>query len=168
MPRPSFDDFASGQEQICILGLGYVGLPLAAAFAKKFRVVGFDINERRVQELKTGHDRTCELTSEQLSAVRAPPSATGPGLTFSTDAKVLGECRLIIVTVPTPIDDHKNPDLTPLIKSSTSIGQRITKNTTVVYESTVYPGCTEEDCLPIIERESGLKWKTDFYAGYSP
>ncbi len=209
MPRPTFDDFVSGKEQICVLGLGYVGLPLAAAFAKKFRVVGFDINTQRVAELESGHDRTRELTAEQLTAVKAPsselianssraavkapsselkapssklqaprselfaprsqlPSNSSIGLSFSTDPKVLSESRLIIVTVPTPIDAHKNPDLTPLIKSATAIGKQIKAGTTVVYESTVYPGCTEEDCLPIIERESGLKWKTDFFAGYSP
>lgn len=168
MSRPSFKDFLSGRESICVLGLGYVGLPLAAVLARKFRVIGFDINEQRVRELKAGHDRTRELTGEQLAAVCRPSSILGPGLEFSTDPKVLAEARLIIVTVPTPIDDHKKPDLTPLIKSSTAIGRHIQAGTTVVYESTVYPGCTEEDCLPIVEKESGLKWKQDFFAGYSP
>jgi len=215
-PRPSFDDFLNGKEQICIVGLGYVGLPLAVAFAKKFRVVGFDINQQRVDELKAGNDRTREITKAQLEAVSrvdqgpktndqrldraadvvkvlsaavTPVSAgsashaagsriadanlsasphSGAGLSFSTDSTVLAESGLIIVTVPTPIDQHKRPDLTPLVKSSTTIGRHIQPGTTVVYESTVYPGCTEEDCLPIIEKESGLKWKTDFFAGYSP
>jgi UDP-N-acetyl-D-galactosamine dehydrogenase len=171
----SFEDFQAHRESIAIVGLGYVGLPLAAVFARKFHVIGFDINERRVTELRQGMDRTRELSAEQLRAVSAPltdggrqTSDVGPGLTFSTDPKVLAECRLIIVTVPTPIDDHKNPDLTPLVKSSTTIGRHIKPGTTVVYESTVYPGCTEDDCLPLIEKESGLKWKQDFFAGYSP
>jgi UDP-N-acetyl-D-galactosamine dehydrogenase len=159
--RPSFASFAEGKESICLVGLGYVGLPLAVAFAKKFKVTGFDINESRVAELRQGEDRTREVSSGQLSAVSAR-------LNFTTDPKALAEARVIIVTVPTPIDDHKNPDLTPLVKSSTTIGRHIQPGTTVVYESTVYPGCTEEDCLPIIERESGLKWKKDFFAGYSP
>jgi UDP-N-acetyl-D-galactosamine dehydrogenase len=196
MSRPTFSDFEKRQATICVLGLGYVGLPLAAVFARKFKVIGFDINEQRVSELKAGHDRTRELSSQQLEAargrtaddggqmvgrkktqesqngrvsdVRSQTSDVGPGLIFSTDPKVLAEARIIIVTVPTPIDDHKNPDLTPLVKSSTTIGRHIKAGTTVVYESTVYPGCTEEDCLPIIEKESGLKWKEGFFAGYSP
>ena len=181
MNRSTFKDFADKKETICVLGLGYVGLPLAAVFARKFKVVGFDINEKRVAELRQGLDRTRELTREQLSEVTRLTStgesepvrpndarATAAGLEFSTDPRVLSEARMIIVTVPTPIDDHKNPDLTPLIKSSTAIGQQIKPGTTVVYESTVYPGCTEEDCLPLIEKESGLKWQKDFFAGYSP
>jgi UDP-N-acetyl-D-galactosamine dehydrogenase len=184
--RPSFDDYASGKASIVVLGLGYVGLPLAAVFARKFKVVGFDINEQRVSELKAGYDRTRELNRQQLEAAKGQTTEDGewpkggesdvgrqtsdvrPGLIFSTDPKVLSEARIIIVTVPTPIDEHKNPDLTPLVKSSTTIGRHIQPGTTVVYESTVYPGCTEEDCLPIIEKESGLKWKKDFFAGYSP
>ncbi|MDD3179543.1 MAG: nucleotide sugar dehydrogenase [Opitutaceae bacterium] len=174
--RPSFEDFITHKERICVVGLGYVGLPLAVAFAKRFAVVGFDINQQRVDELTTGHDRTRELTGEQLAAVSVAGSQISafsspsprPGLMFSTDPKALADARLIIVTVPTPIDDHKNPDLTPLVKASTMIGKQIKAGTTVVYESTVYPGCTEEDCLPLIEKESGLKWKTDFFAGYSP
>lgn len=186
MNRPSFSDFASDNETIAIVGLGYVGLPLAALFARKFRVIGFDINAQRITELEGGLDRTRELSREQLEAARRQRtedggqtkggesdvgrqlSDVGPGLIFSTDPKVLSKARLIIVTVPTPIDDHKNPDLTPLVKSSTMIGRHIVAGTTVVYESTVYPGCTEEDCLPLIEKESGLKWKADFFAGYSP
>lgn len=191
MNRPTFDDFSNGRESICVVGLGYVGLPLAALFARKFKVVGFDVNKQRVAELEAGHDRTRELSAEQLRAVGAvigdQSSVTGgakaevtprnqqpvtnnqsPGLTFSTDPAVLAAARLIIVTVPTPIDDHKNPDLTPLVKASQMIGRYIKPGTTVVYESTVYPGCTEEDCLPLIEQGSGLKWQTDFFAGYSP
>ena len=157
--RPSFESFLNRQEAICIIGLGYVGLPLAVLFASRFRVVGFDINANRVRELNEGSDRTRELTSEQL---RRHP------ITFTTDPEAIRQSRFIVVTVPTPIDDHKNPDLTPLVKASEMIGKFIQPGTTVVYESTVYPGCTEEDCLPIIERTSGLKWKTDFFAGYSP
>jgi UDP-N-acetyl-D-galactosamine dehydrogenase len=166
--QPSFEDFKAHRERIAIVGLGYVGLPLAAVLARKFRLVGFDINEKRVTELRQGVDRTRELSVDQLSVVCRPSSPSGPSLSFSTDPKVLGECRLIIVTVPTPIDDHKKPDLTPLVKASTMIGRFIKPGTTVVYESTVYPGCTEEDCLPLVEKESGLKWKQDFFVGYSP
>jgi UDP-N-acetyl-D-galactosamine dehydrogenase len=178
--RPSFDDFITHQAQICVVGLGYVGLPLAVAFAKKFSVIGLDINAQRVAELQSGRDRTRELTAEQLTEIRRQRAEdgklraedrerkAGASLEFSTDPNVLAEARLIIVTVPTPIDDHKNPDLTPLMKASTMIGRQIKPGTTVVYESTVYPGCTEEDCVPLIEKESGLKWKRDFYAGYSP
>ena len=166
--RPSYINFLEGKETIAIVGLGYVGLPLAALFATKFKVVGFDINQQRVTELEAGHDRTRELSPTQLTAVRVASPSSRCGLTFATDPAVLAGARLIIVTVPTPIDDHKNPDLTPLVKSSTMIGKFIKPGTTVVYESTVYPGCTEEDCLPLIERESGLTWKEDFFAGYSP
>jgi len=167
MPRPSFEDFASCKESIAVIGLGYVGLPLAVLFARKFRVTGFDINQQRVAELGQGLDRTRELTPEQLSSV-ARPSLSTPCLTFSTDSAVLAQARLIIVTVPTPIDDHKRPDLTPLVKASTMIGRHIQPGTTVVYESTVYPGCTEEDCVPLISKESGLEWREAFWAGYSP
>ena len=173
--RPLFDDFVTGKEKIAIVGLGYVGLPLAALFARRFQVVGFDINQQRVQELERGHDRTNELSREQLEAVVVSGPAAAKelrggagGLRFATDPEVLGAARLIIVTVPTPIDEHKNPDLTPLVKSSRMIGQHIKPQTTVVYESTVYPGCTEEQCLPLIEEASGLKWRQEFHAGYSP
>jgi len=150
-----------------MIGLGYVGLPLAVAFARKFRVIGFDINAQRVSDLSAGVDRTREVAKEDLLSV-CSGSGAGVGLTFSCDPEVLRICRLIIVTVPTPIDEHKRPDLTPLVKSSTTIGRHLSVGTTVVYESTVYPGCTEDDCLPLIERESKLKWKEDFFAGYSP
>lgn len=159
MKPVSFEHFASKAETICVIGLGYVGLPLAVLFAKKFKVVGLDVNEGRVRELREGFDRTRELTTEQLRENT---------VSFTTDPQVIADSRLIVVTVPTPIDKHKNPDLTPLIKASEAIGRYIKPGTTVVYESTVYPGCTEEDCLPIIERTSGLRWKTEFFAGYSP
>ena len=165
--RPSYDDFANGSERICVIGLGYVGLPLAVAFSRKFKVIGFDVNAHRVAELKAGRDATNEVTGPDLLAVQAAGRPAG-GLEFSTDPAVLGHSRLIIVTVPTPIDEHKTPDLTPLVKASTSIGRHIRTGTTVVYESTVYPGCTEEECLPLIEKASGLKWREGFYAGYSP
>ncbi len=154
-----FEDFAAKRSSICVVGLGYVGLPLAVAFASKFDVVGFDINAGRVNELIEGRDRTEELTPEKLRR---------HSIRFTTDPTVLSEARFIIVTVPTPIDAHRRPDLTPLVKASQMIGRHIKPGTTVVYESTVYPGCTEEDCIPLIEKESGLKWRTDFFAGYSP
>ena len=157
--RPSYQDFAERRERIGVIGLGYVGLPLAHAFATKFDVIGIDISTERVAELRAGKDRTGELTSEQLKATK---------LRFSSDLADLKSCRLVIVTVPTPIDDHKNPDLTPLIKASETVGRNLAPGTTVIYESTVYPGCTEEDCLPVIEKHSGKKWGTDFFAGYSP
>ena len=167
--RPTFDDFASGKETIAMIGLGYVGLPLAVAFARKFRVIGFDINAHRISELREGVDRTREVAKESLLAVSAGPSkGKTTGLEFSSDPEVLRNCKLVIVTVPTPIDEHKRPDLTPLVKSSATIGRNLANGATVVYESTVYPGCTEDDCVPIIERESGKKWGRDFFVGYSP
>jgi len=159
MSRPIYKDFAEMRERIGVIGLGYVGLPLAHAFAAKFNVVGIDISADRVAELKSGYDRTEELTAEQLKSVK---------LEYSSDLSVLKSCRLVIVTVPTPIDDHKNPDLTPLLKASESIGRNLAAGATVVYESTVYPGCTEDDCLPVIEITSGKKRGVDFFAGYSP
>jgi len=159
MSRPIYKDFAEMRERIGVIGLGYVGLPLAHAFAAKFNVVGIDISAERVAELKSGYDRTEELTAEQLKSVK---------LEYSSDLAVLKSCRLVIVTVPTPIDDHKNPDLTPLLKASESIGRNLAAGATVVYESTVYPGCTEDDCLPVIEITSGKKRGVDFFAGYSP
>lgn len=146
--------------KIGILGLGYVGLPLAAYMGRKFPVVGFDINGPRVDELKRGIDRTRELTPEELDQ-----AAT---LTFTTDAELLRDCNFYIITVPTPIDDAKRPDLTPLKKASETVGRIIKKGDVVVYESTVYPGATEEVCIPVIEQVSGLRYNIDFFAGYSP
>jgi UDP-N-acetyl-D-galactosamine dehydrogenase len=143
-----------------IIGLGYVGLPLAVEFGKKISVIGFDINAKRIQALKDGHDSTLEISDEELRA--------SPNLTFSCDKNDLRNCDVFIVTVPTPIDNANQPDLTPLQKASELIGSVIKKGATVVYESTVYPGCTEEICIPIIEKISGLKFNVDFYAGYSP
>ena len=146
--------------KIGIIGLGYVGLPLAVEFGKKYPVTGFDIRKTRVEELSSGKDHTLECSQEELAA--------SPHLTFSCELKDLKKCNFYIVTVPTPIDDHKNPDLTPLIKASETLGKVISKGDIVVYESTVYPGATEEVCLPVIEKVSGLKFNKDFFAGYSP
>lgn len=146
--------------KICVIGLGYVGLPLAVAFSRKFDVLGFDINQSRIEELKQGRDWTQEVPEEELESLTQ--------LTFSHDEQDLKSCNVFIVTVPTPIDNHRQPDLTPLIKASELVGRNISKDGLVIYESTVYPGATEEDCIPIVEKVSGLKFNTDFYAGYSP
>jgi UDP-N-acetyl-D-galactosamine dehydrogenase len=142
------------------IGLGYVGLPLAVEFGKKIDVTGFDIVQARIDELERGVDSTLEVEPELLKeAVK---------LRYTTDLENLKRCNVYIVTVPTPIDDHKNPDLTPLEKASESIGKVLKKNDVVIYESTVYPGATEEVCVPVLERVSGLKFNVDFFAGYSP
>ncbi len=147
-------------KKIAIVGLGYVGLPLAVCFARKFSVLGFDIDARRIEELQSHHDRTREVDAETLAQTSS--------LEFSADPASLGSADVVIVTVPTPIDEHKKPDLRPLLGASRTVGQHLTAGTTVVYESTVYPGATEEDCVPILEAESGLTWKKDFHVGYSP
>ena len=146
--------------RIGVVGLGYVGLPLAVEFGKRFNTVGFDIKTDRVDELKRGHDSTLETDAAEL--------AEATRLTYTTRLADLRPCRVFIVTVPTPIDDYKRPDLTPLVKASESVGQVLKKGDVVIYESTVYPGCTEEVCVPILERVSGLQFNKDFYAGYSP
>jgi UDP-N-acetyl-D-galactosamine dehydrogenase len=146
--------------KIAIIGLGYVGLPLAVEFGKKVPVTGFDIHQRRIDELKAGQDHTLEVSAEELKQATR--------LTYTAQLEDLKECNFYIVTVPTPIDDFKQPDLTPLIKASTSIGQVLKKGDIVVYESTVYPGATEEACIPVLEQVSGLKFNQDFFAGYSP
>ena len=143
-----------------IIGLGYVGLPLAVEFGKKYPTLGFDINTKRVDELKQGHDFTLEVSSEEL--------ADSEFISYSAEVADLKNCNIYIVTVPTPIDKHKRPDLTPLVKASAMLAQVIDKGDIVIYESTVYPGATEEVCLPEIERHSGLDFNQDFYAGYSP
>ena len=145
---------------IGIIGLGYVGLPLAVEFGKKYDVVGFDINQKRIGELNAGKDSTLEVSPEELKA--------SPRLQFSYNVEDLKACNTFVVTVPTPIDDQKQPDLTPLVKASEMLGKVIGKGDIVIYESTVYPGATEEVCIPIIERVSGLKFNQDFFAGYSP
>ncbi|ERS03606.1 Vi polysaccharide biosynthesis protein vipA/tviB [Acinetobacter sp. COS3] len=146
--------------KIAIIGLGYVGLPLAVEFGKKTPVVGFDIHQRRIDELRSGQDLTLEVSPEELSQATQ--------LTYTANLEDLKSCNFFIVTVPTPIDDYKQPDLTPLIKASTSIGKVLKKGDIVVYESTVYPGATEETCIPVLEQVSGLKFNKDFFAGYSP
>jgi len=148
-------------KKICIIGLGYVGLPLATAFATKYDVVGFDINQPRIEELSKGYDRTLELEEEQLLAVKDK-------LIYSSNIEDIKDCNIYIVTVPTPIDSSNRPDLTPLIKSSQTIGKVLKKDDIVIYESTVYPGVTEEVCVLELEKVSGLKFNTDFFCGYSP
>jgi UDP-N-acetyl-D-galactosamine dehydrogenase len=146
--------------KLAIIGLGYVGLPLAVEFGRHRNVVGFDINQRRIDELKSGNDFTLETSPDELAAAKH--------LTFTTISDDLRSCNCFIVTVPTPIDEYKRPDLTPLVKASETVGKVLKKGDIVIYESTVYPGCTEEDCVPILEKHSGLKYNRDFYCGYSP
>ncbi|GHT53506.1 nucleotide sugar dehydrogenase [Bacteroidia bacterium] len=155
--------------KIAVIGLGYVGLPLAIEFGKKYRVIGFDINQARIDELKGGKDHTLEADPESMAqAVKLHEASPGEGLSFSYDENDLKSCSMYIVTVPTPIDRFNTPDLQPLISASAMLGRVISKNDIVIYESTTYPGCTEEDCVPVIERVSGLKYNVDFFAGYSP
>ncbi len=150
------------KDKIAVIGLGYVGLPLAHAFSAKYEVVGFDIAQWRIDELRSGLDRTLELSEVQVK------EALENGMKFTNNLDDIADCNIYIVTVPTPIDKHKKPDLTPLIKASESIGKVLKKGDIVIYESTVYPGATEEDCVPVLERVSGLKFNEDFYCGYSP
>ena len=147
--------------KIAVIGLGYVGLPLAAAFSEKYEVTGFDVNAARIEELKSGYDRTLELSSEQMK------KAIENGMKFSLNLDDIKDCNFFIVTVPTPIDKNKRPDLTPVIKATQSVAKVLKKGDIVVYESTVYPGVTEEICVPLLE-ESGLKFNEDFFCGYSP
>lgn len=145
---------------IAIIGLGYVGLPLAVEFGKKYPVVGFDINKARLSELSKGHDSTLEVDDQELAEAKH--------LSYSSSLDDLKACNVFIVTVPTPINEHKQPDLTPLIKASETIGKVLKQGDIVIYESTVYPGATEEDCVPVLERVSGLTFNKDFFCGYSP
>ncbi|RUM76219.1 MAG: Vi polysaccharide biosynthesis protein VipA/TviB [Sulfurovum sp.] len=149
-------------KKIAIIGLGYVGLPLAHAFSLKYEVVGFDIAQWRIDELREGVDRTLELSKEQVN------EAIAHHMKFTNQLSDIADCNIYIVTVPTPIDKHKKPDLTPLLKASESIGSVLKKDDIVIYESTVYPGATEEDCVPVLERVSGLTYNKDFFCGYSP
>jgi UDP-N-acetyl-D-galactosamine dehydrogenase len=153
--------------KIAIIGLGYVGLPLAVAFAEKYPVIGFDINQGRVNQLMGGHDFTLEVSDELLSSV-VSSEPNEKGLLCTTDLSQLNGCNVFIVTVPTPTDKHNRPNLTPLYKASETVGKVLKKGDIVVYESTVYPGVTEEECIPVLERVSGLKLNVDFFAGYSP
>lgn len=147
-------------EKIGIIGLGYVGLPLAVEFGKVLDVVGFDINKERIEELKKGYDRTKEVDEAELKSSKK--------LSYSSDLNDLKSVSYFIVTVPTPVDEYKKPDLTPLISASKTVGSVLKKGDIVIYESTVYPGCTEEDCVPVLEKTSGLKFNVDFFCGYSP
>ncbi|WP_180082856.1 nucleotide sugar dehydrogenase, partial [Acinetobacter sp. YH12201] len=146
--------------KIAVIGLGYVGLPLAVEFGKQVSVVGFDIHQKRIDELKSGQDHTLEVSPEELKQ--------STHLTYTANLEDLKDCNFFIVTVPTPIDEYKQPDLTPLVKASQSIGKVLKDGDIVVYESTVYPGATEEVCIPELEKVSGLKFNQDFFAGYSP
>ena len=148
--------------KIAVIGLGYVGLPLAHAFSEKYEVVGFDIAQWRIDELNAGVDRTLELSEAQVR------EAIANGMRFTNVLEEIASCTIYIVTVPTPIDEHKRPDLTPRSKASESIGKVLKKDDIVIYESTVYPGATEEDCVPVLEKFSGLKFNEDFFCGYSP
>lgn len=154
-----YDALLNKQEKLAVVGLGYVGLPIALEFARKIGVIGFDINQKRVEMMKNNIDPSEELSSEEFE---------GCDITFTADPSVLKEARFFIVAVPTPIDEHNQPDLKPLLSASRSVGSVLKKGDYVVFESTVYPGCTEEDCIPILEEMSGLKFGTDFKVGYSP
>jgi UDP-N-acetyl-D-glucosamine/UDP-N-acetyl-D-galactosamine dehydrogenase len=149
-----------GKTKIGVIGLGYVGLPLAVEFGKRYRTVGFDISAARIKELRAGRDSTLEATAAELKSAKK--------LQFSAKPQDLKTCKVFVVTVPTPIDRYKRPDLTPLVKASETIGKLLKKNDIVVYESTVYPGCTEEICVPVLEKVSGLRFNRDFFCGYSP
>src|SRR5882757_3603069 len=148
------------RHKIAVIGLGYVGLPLAVEFGKKYRTVGFDTNAARIAELRVGRDSTLEATAEDLES--------STKLSFADNAKDLKACKIFIVTVPTPIDKYKRPDLEPLLRATETIGKALKKDDVVIYESTVYPGCTEDVCVPVLERVSKLKFNRDFYYGYSP
>jgi len=149
------------KQKICLIGLGYVGLPLAVAFAEKFLVIGFDVNSSRIQELEGGHDRTLEIEDDLLISVKS-------NISYSSNIQDTKDCNIYIVTVPTPIDKSNQPDLTPLVESSKAIGKVLTKGDIVIYESTVYPGVTEDICVPELEKSSGMIFNKDFYCGYSP
>ncbi len=155
----TLESLTSGNDKIAIIGLGYVGLPLAVYLSKHFEVVGYNRSQDRIEELKSGHDRSREVAAQDLA---------GADILFTSDPKKLSLCRLIIVTVPTPIDEHRKPDFGPLHSASEAVGKNMAKGSCIVFESTVYPGATEEECVPIMERESGLKFGSDFTVGYSP
>lgn len=152
-------NFISKEKKLAVVGLGYVGLPIALEFAKQMPVIGFDINEKRLEMMRNKKDPSCEMTEKNFE---------GCDIIFTSDITVLRQANFFIVAVPTPIDEYNQPDLTPLTGASTSVGKALKKGDYVVYESTVYPGCTEEDCVPVLEKESGLKFGADFKVGYSP
>ena len=153
---------------LTVIGLGYVGLPLAVEFAKKYSVVGFDINKERIAELRSGNDHTLEITSDHLTSVLKKKADSLTGLWISDQLEDIKTSNVFIVTVPTPVDKYNRPDLTPLVKASETVGKVLKKGDIVIYESTVYPGVTEEECVPILEKVSGLTFNKDFFAGYSP
>lgn len=151
------------ETKICVIGLGYVGLPLARLFSTKYKTVGFDMNAKRCDALMAGHDATLEVSDELLQ-----DAINNHGFVCTSDIEKIRDCNFYVVAVPTPVDANNNPDLTPLYGASTTVGKVISKGDVVVYESTVYPGVTEDDCLPVVEKVSGLKYNVDFFAGYSP
>ena len=158
---------------IAVIGLGYVGLPLAVEFAKHFHVKGFDIKADRIKELNDGHDATLEVEDENLNSVLIPSDSPyyfthQKGLQITDKIDAIRNCNIYIVTVPTPVDKNNRPDMTPMIKASEAVGKVIKHGDIVIYESTVYPGATEDDCVPVIEMSSGLKFNVDFFVGYSP
>jgi len=148
-------------KKICLIGLGYVGLPLAVAFAEKFKVVGFDISQSRINELESGHDKTLEIEDSLLQSVKS-------NITYTDNIQDTKDCNIYIVTVPTPIDSTNRPDLTPLVESSKTVGTVLNQDDIVIYESTVYPGVTEDICVPELEKSSNMKFNKDFFCGYSP
>lgn len=154
--------------KLAVIGLGYVGLPLAVEFAKKYLTVGFDINQKRVEELNGANDFTLEVSGEDLQKVLTNDRQAHQGLICSANIDDIRDCNYYIITVPTPVDKHNRPDLTPLYKASETVGKVLRKGDIVIYESTVYPGVTEDECVPVLERTSGLKFNVDFFAGYSP
>ena len=156
------------QKKIAVIGLGYVGLPLARLFATKYTVVGFDINNSRIEELQQGKDKTLEVADHELKAVLKKSNSEETGLFCTSNSKDLEQCDFYIITVPTPVDINNKPDLTPLYKSSETVGKVIKHGDIVVYESTVFPGATEEECVPVLEKFSGLRFNNDFFVGYSP
>ncbi len=156
------------QPRIAVIGLGYVGLPLAVAFAKKYKVLGFDIDASRISALKSGTDHTLEVSKAELNQVLTPSCSSALGLYCTNELENISSCTIYIVTVPTPVDKNNHPDLSPLLKASASVGRVLKKGDIVVYESTVYPGVTEEECVPVLAKTSGLTYNVDFFAGYSP
>ncbi len=158
----------NGAQRIAVIGLGYVGLPLAVEFAKHYPVIGFDINTSRIKELQSGNDHTLEVESSLLQSVNCAGLPDTKGLFCSNKLENIKDCNFFIVTVPTPVDKNNRPDLTPLYKASETVGKVLKKGDIVVYESTVYPGVTEDECVPVLEKISGLKFNVDFYCGYSP
>ena len=167
--RVSFQKYRNMKEiKIAVIGLGYVGLPLARLFATKYAVVGFDINQQRVNELMVGKDSTLEVAHDALKAVLVGASSLEKGLFCTTDIQVIKDCNYYIITMPTPVDKNNTPVLIPLLAASKTVAKVLKKGDVVIYESTVYPGATEEDCIPVLEKESGLVFNQDFFAGYSP